>query len=342
MPPKRDTKRRPVDQRARQNLPIDNELAIKRVYQTEPIFAPAWAYLRAIRQFGSTKKVYPVNPYVEVYQFRDNLYALLTESSDGMGDPWMYLILGPEKAMLIDTGFGVGDLKGLCEELCGGRELIVVNTHGHPDHGFGNAQFDKVYCHEYNVPSLKEQNEHTWDYLFEDGDRSATPIWAEIKSEDIIPYREYEIVGCPDGYIFDLGGGYEVELVHMGGHSVGSCGFLDKASRSFFSGDNIVNMRVGVMGVPDSDPYQKAATITTLRDALAKLAARMDEFDHVYPGHFTTDLENCVVQYMLDACNAICADPVGNSSYSVDTPAGKQYFRYVEELSVISYRESSV
>lgn len=338
----RDTKRRPEAQRCTQNREIENSLAIQRVYQVEPIDVSSWAYMRALRQLGATKKVYPVNPYVEVYQFQKNIYGLLTESSDGMGDPWMYLIVGPQKAMLIDTGFGVGDLKSLCMELCEGKELIVVNTHGHPDHAYGNAQFDRVYCHEYNVRELEQQNEHTWDYLFEDGDRSGRPIWAEFREEDIIPYKEYEIVGCPNGYTFDLGDGYEVELVHLGGHSAGSCGYLDKHSHSFFAGDDIINMRVGILGARADEPHPEMCTVSALRNGLAELAKKIDEIDHVYSGHFVTDLENTAILNTLDACNAICEDPVGNSTYCKDGPKGKQYFRFVEGLGVISYQESSV
>lgn len=338
----KETRRIPIEQRGVQNIAIENDLAIKRIYQSEPIDLSCWAYMRALRQVGSTKKVYPVNPYVEVYRFQENLYGLLTESSDGMGDPWMYLIIGPEKAMLIDTGFGVGDLKGLCREICGDKELIVANTHGHYDHAYGNAQFDKVYCHEYEVPSLAQQNEHTWDYLFEDGDRSGQPIWAEFNEQDIIPFKPYEIVGCPDGYTFDLGDGHEVELVHLGGHSCGSCGFLDKGTRSFFAGDDIINMRVGISGRAIDLALARYSTVSTLRDALARVADRLDEFDHVYPGHFVTALENSAVTATLEACNAICQDPVGNSTYYKDTEQGRQYFRYVKELGVIAYWEHSV
>lgn len=330
----RDTVRRPEEERCHQNLPIENELKVKRVYQTEPIDTTSWAYMRALRQFGATRNVYPVNPYVEVYRLRDNVYGLLTENIDGMGDPWMYLILGPEKAMLIDTGFGLGDLKGLCGQLSGGRELIVVNTHGHPDHAGGNAQFDKVYCHELDVPMIARQNPGMWDYLFENSDRQGRGIWSEFDEKDLIPYQDYTLVGCPDGFCFDLGGGYEVELIHMGGHSAGSCAFLDKGGQGLYIGDDLISMRVGVMGGKGS--------LRTMRDGFAKLAARKGEFAHVYSGHFVTDLENTTVDAMLEACNAICADPVGNASYSMKTHRGVQYFRYVEGLGTIAYSEESV
>ncbi|MFQ9073117.1 MAG: hypothetical protein ACLR43_10615 [Faecalibacillus faecis] len=36
--------------------------------------------------------------------------------------------------MLIDTAFGLGDLKGLIHKLIGDKEIIVCNTHCHIDH----------------------------------------------------------------------------------------------------------------------------------------------------------------------------------------------------------------
>ena len=339
----RDTKRRPEELRGVQNLPIENELKISRVYQTEPIDATCWAYMRALRQFGSTKKVYPVNPYVEVYQLQQNIFGLLTESSDGMGDPWMYLIIGGQKAMLVDTGFGLGDLKGLCSVLAPGKELIVVNTHGHPDHAYGNAQFEKVYCHEYDVPMLRAQNEHLWDYLFEGSDRiSGKTIWAEFDREDIIPFCPYEIIGCPDGHMFDLGGDFEVELIHMGGHTAGCCAFLEKKTGSLFIGDDLISMRVGMHAAPPDAPYSEFMTVSTMRSAFRRLSSRKAEFSHVYTGHFATDLENTTIDSMLEACDAICSDPIGYASYSAESPEGTQYFRYVEGLGTIAYQLETV
>ena len=330
----RDTQRRPEAQRSRQNLPIENELKIKRVYQTEPIDATCWAYMRALRQFGATKKVYPEDPYVEVYQLQAHVYGLLTENCDGMGDPWMYLIDGPKKAMLIDTGFGIGDLKALCRILTGGKELIVVNTHGHPDHAGGNAQFDKVYCHEYDVPALKQQEPGMWDYLFENGDREkGRCIWSEFDRDNIISFLPYEIIGCPDGYRFDLGDGHQVELVHMGGHTAGSCGFLDHGSGSLFTGDDLLSMRVGVGAAMPGTPYAEYMTVSTMRSAFERLSARKAEFQHVYPGHFATDLENVTVDAMLEACSAICADPEGNCTFRADS----QLLRAVDGLGTIAY-----
>ena len=58
----------------------------------------------------------------------------------------MFLLIGTEKAMLIDCGMGIGDLRGAVEMLTD-KPLIVVITHGHIDHTANARQFDEIWIH---------------------------------------------------------------------------------------------------------------------------------------------------------------------------------------------------
>ena len=332
--------RLPEAHRSRQNLPIRPlQTAQKRVYMKEAVDTSCWAYMKLLRESG-LGKVYPVDPYAEVYTFRKNVLGILTESADGMGDSWMYLIIGPEKALLIDTSFGIGNLKGLVEELAPGKEVIVVNTHGHYDHGYGNCQFDRVYCHKYEVPSLEAQNGHIWDYLFEEG--TGLGIWAEFDRKDIVTWKPYEIIGCEDGHIFDLGGGHEVELIFMGGHTAGHAGYLDKKNRIFFAGDDIISMRVGVGGGKPGLPYGEFASVNTLCENLERLTHRLDEFDHVFPSHFITDLENQAVVDMYETCREAIENPFEGYVYKKGEGENTRYYRHVEGLGTLCYSERAI
>ena len=100
-----------------------------------------WPYMKILREYSTLKEFYPdINPYVEAYRMRENVWALFQESMDGAGDLWMYVINGPERVLLIDTGFGVGDLKGLVQHLVGkcsvcplllpsGRRILHATDH---------------------------------------------------------------------------------------------------------------------------------------------------------------------------------------------------------------------
>lgn len=83
----------------------------------------------------------------DVHRIDNDLWAI-----DEIGKDIMYLIDGGRRALLIDTGFGMLDLKAIAAQLCPGREIVVVNSHAHPDHASGNNQFDCVHCGRYDEP----------------------------------------------------------------------------------------------------------------------------------------------------------------------------------------------
>ena len=325
-----------------QMWPIQSELKSKRIRWEAPENQVSWAYMKQLREKNKTKKIYDINPYVEVYQFRDNLYGLFSENCDGMGDQWMYLTIGPEKALLIDTSFGLGDIKGLVDLLSGGKELIVVNTHDHFDHAYGNCRFDRVFCHEYLVPYLENQHEHMWDYLF---DAFGNNIWLEFDREDLPKFKPYEIKGVPDGYTWDLGGGYIFELLFTGGHAAGHAAFLDRKNRILFTGDNIcvdVSGCGSVNMIRNNGPHAEMTLLPVYRDNVKRMVKRMGEYDYIFPSHFMNDIENNLMPNVLEALDAIIADP---KSYDYKTVSwgkdrnvkNERFFKFIRGFSVIAY-----
>ncbi|HNY15591.1 MAG TPA: MBL fold metallo-hydrolase, partial [Bacteroidales bacterium] len=65
---------------------------------------------------------------------------------DDHGSDNMYLIEGTDSAMLIDNGLGTADITAVVKKLTS-KPLVVVITHGHPDHAGADYQFEKVYIH---------------------------------------------------------------------------------------------------------------------------------------------------------------------------------------------------
>lgn len=281
------------------------------------------AWMKMLRSTNPTKKVYDVDPYVEVYQFRDNLYGLLSSLIDAGGFVWMWLIIGPEKAMLIDTSFGIGNLKGLVDEITGGMPLIVANTHCSCDHSYGNCQFDRTYCHKDLVADLNwKQDPRLWDYLInEDG----SYLCVEFDKKDIIPFKKYEVVGVPNGYRFDLGKGYEVELMWTPAHQPGHAAYLDRQGRFLIGGDALSAGSIAISGGSDFHADQKHArdlfqgstiptedprrTVTAERDGLKRLAEHLDEFDSIFCGHGIQDFDSKLILDQIETCNQIIAHP---------------------------------
>lgn len=116
----------------------------------------------------------------------------------------MYLVAGQERALLIDTGWGTGDLPRLVATLTP-LPVLVVNTHGHRDHTSGNGQFPQVYIHTRDLSLAQESGAR--------------------------------LVAIYDGYRFDLGG-RDIRVIGVPGHTPGSIGLLDRQARILFSGDS--------------------------------------------------------------------------------------------------------
>ncbi|MCJ7550582.1 MAG: MBL fold metallo-hydrolase, partial [Anaerolineae bacterium] len=55
----------------------------------------------------------------------------------------VFLLIGQDKAMLIDTGMGIGDLRGAVRKITD-KPLVVVISHGHVDHTGNARQFEEI------------------------------------------------------------------------------------------------------------------------------------------------------------------------------------------------------
>ena len=324
---------------------IDGGSKAKRIAWRTPPNEISWGFMKLLREGNKTKRVYQVNPYVEVYRFYDNLYGLYNQSCDGGADVWMWLIIGPRKAMLIDTAFGLGNMKGLVDAITGGMPLIVANTSAGTEHVLGNCRFESVFCHEYDFEAVENTSKPgAWDYLF---DRSGKTLWLEFGRKDLPAYRDYELIAVSNGSVFDLGGDHQVELIWTGGSTPGHSMYLDKKRRYLFAGDGVSSDAIGCgTGGAPGRPYGQYANLTAYRNSLTKLVGRMDEFDYVFPGHFMVNLENNVLVDILDTLNAVIAEPE-RYNYKVEETGAHgtrrvTMHRYIKGFSTIAYTEDGI
>ena len=285
--------------------PIKNDIPVV-MHKPENEKPSRWSFMKILREYSTLKEYYPeIDPYAEAYKFRDNTYCIFLQSvMGGCGDMWVYLIIGPQKALLIDTGLGLGNLKGLCEKLAGGKEIICVNTHAHVDHIGGNPQFDRVYINQYDAEKLEEENDPDFmrnALLNPDG----TPKDAEFDVSQLVEYRHYEVVAVPDGHVFDLGDGYKVELLHLSGHTAGQSALYDRQTQCMFIGDT-----TSAWGGFPNERYPEMCTVNSFRDRLKRVVEEYgDRISGVFPGHGALDLHPVVLQYELDTVNQIIAHP---------------------------------
>ena len=63
-----------------------------------------------------------------------------------MSSSLITLIIGKNKALVLDTGYGISSLKEEIKKITS-LPLIVIDSHGHMDHTGGNYEFDEFYIH---------------------------------------------------------------------------------------------------------------------------------------------------------------------------------------------------
>ncbi len=182
------------------------------------------------------------------------------------GSQNMYLLEGKDKALLIDTGWGAGNLRAHVERLTD-KPLIVSNSHGHLDHSGGNGEWDSVIM----LPGGKDDIYTCHRAPF---DLSA------------LPYPDYECKFVKDGDIIELGE-RSIELMDISAHSNGSLAYIDRKNGFIFVGDELESAQVlmyeteAIPGVDFVlDEKLRAHHANTLR-----LRSRMLESDLIFPAH---------------------------------------------------------
>ncbi len=205
------------------------------------------------------------NTWLKVNEVADNVWQI----SDN-GDDNMYLVVGKDSAMLIDTGLGVADLASLVKKYTK-KPLIVINTHAHPDHSGANYQFERIYIHPDDLEDAKPYSKPR--QMPEGAQQQRNMPEAELYKGKI---NDPEFIAVHDGQIFDLGG-RRIEIIHAPGHSAGELVLLDKENKLLFTGDN-TNALVWLW-LPTCRPLSEYLT------TLEMLQSRMPEYTTIYPGH---------------------------------------------------------
>jgi len=183
--------------------------------------------------------------------FTSTLVAPGTWQIKSDGD-YMYLVEGDDEAVLIDSGYGAGNIRAYCETLTSKPLKYVINTHYHFDHTANDAYFDCAYM------SADTAALATIPY----------PSFAGINFP-----RDYPVVIIGDGYTFDLGN-RTLEVFEIPNHTAGGTALLDRTNRILFSGDEIMR----------ADSISLNCSVQQFEQNMEKLEAVRGDFDQCFGG----------------------------------------------------------
>ncbi len=199
----------------------------------EPI-RPEWCRALPRPEYKYLTQVNSADPWFEVYRIRPGVFAIYEPHQ--FEEVISYLILGEKRALLFDTGLGVGKISSVVHDLTP-LSIIVVNSHSHFDHVGGNAEFQEIWNQNspYTLANARGGlNDYSRDALTPQRLCGELPEGVSPNTFSTRPWRATHILD--DGEIIDLGN-RKLEVLFTTGHTPDSLCLLDRANGLLFTGD---------------------------------------------------------------------------------------------------------
>lgn len=221
-----------------------------------------------------------------------------------------WLIRGEKKALMVDTGAGVGSTGKLLELILGDFPYEVALTHYHHDHSGGTYSLPMgtpIYLGKEDIYGLDcrsgeglDSVERRYSYFTTENPKNHTPC----SYDDFSPGRRLEnLIGVQTGDSVDIGGN-SVQFFTIHSHSQGSLGILFTNERLLVIGDGL-NSNTQNM-------FEDSAPVETFLASLRELKGYEDRWDGILPSHITTSVQN---KDMLDRTIEVCEAIVAKGSW---------------------------
>ena len=204
------------------------------------------------------------------------------------------VIQGEKLSLVIDTGYGVGNVRETVEKYIPSKKYMVINTHGHMDHTNGNYQFDEVYLdkRDYKLIQAHNTKEHRENSLNQSYKLNLVP--------EGFDKEKYINEGCGNIKFINVGdeidlGNHLVRIIDLAGHTKGSIGIYLVNEKILFTGDSAIdNVWMFLKESTTIDKY-----LETLRNVL-KL-----DIDYFITGHLMKAFPKARLKAYYDVCSNI-------------------------------------
>lgn len=204
-----------------------------------------------------------------------------------------FLLIGEEKAALIDTGLGIANIKEVTDQLTR-LPISVLTSHVHTDHIGSHAAFDEIFVHEADYDWLRNGIEGpSLQQIRIDLTRDLTKeLPAYFDSDAFVPFVGEASGFLSDGQLFELGN-RSLQILHTPGHSPGHIALWDKKTGYLFTGDLLYSDTPVYAFYPSTSP-------TDLVNSWEKIS-RLRNVSKVYGSHNQLGLEASILEEVAQA-----------------------------------------
>ncbi|WP_217585498.1 MBL fold metallo-hydrolase [Lentibacillus saliphilus] len=225
------------------------------------------------------------DPWFTVQTIDDHTYAI---SEYGHWESvHSFLLLGKEKAVLIDTGLGIANIKDVIDQLTM-LPVEVITTHVHVDHIGSHGEFEQIYVHEKDKDWLVNGIEGlTIERIRQDISRDITlPTPNTFHPDTYTPYQGEPTGLLHDGDAIDLGN-RRLIIHHTPGHSPGHICIFDQTNGYLFTGDLLYDQLPIYAFYPSTNPLD-------LVNSLEKIT-EIPNVTQVFGSHHTLGLHPTIL-----------------------------------------------
>jgi glyoxylase-like metal-dependent hydrolase (beta-lactamase superfamily II) len=256
-----------------------------------------WWEILPRKVYSSLEKVETGQPWYDVYRLHDWLYAIYEGGQ--YDEALMYLVIGDERAGVVDGGTGIGRLNLLVEGLTD-KPYFLLLTHTHNDHIGGCKDFDEIAVYDDAMSRESASKGLGRDKMGEiiEGDNVIRefPPGFDPDSYYAPPYtvtrwlRDGDRVGL---------GGRTLEVIYTPGHSSDHLCLLDRGSRYLWTGDLFYTGGVTT--------YLPGGDHDDFVESCRRLVDLMPHYDMLLPAHNEPLVEKEMMVELLKAAEDVKA-----------------------------------